>query len=130
MNKINLVHEDLSYKIRGILYKVQNELGSYRNEKQYCDAIEVELGSEGLNYEREKVLEPSFAGEKKGRNRIDFIIENKIILEVKVETCFSKDSYQQCLRYLSSTNIELALLINFRPKSCVIKRILNPKFKK
>jgi GxxExxY protein len=130
MNKVNLVEEELSYKIRGILYKVHNELGCYRNEKQYCDAIENELKIAKLTYQREKILEPSFNGEKRGRNRIDFTIDNKIIVEVKVETCLSKDSYQQCLRYLTSTNIELALLVNFRPKSCVVKRVLNPKFKK
>lgn len=43
MNRINLVQEELSYKIRGILYAVHNELGQYRNEKQYCDSIQVKL---------------------------------------------------------------------------------------
>ena len=65
MNKINLVHEDLSYRLRGIFYGVHNELGNFRNEKQFCDKIEAELKVNGLLYEREKVLPPSFDGEKK-----------------------------------------------------------------
>lgn len=55
-----LLHEELTYKVRGILYKTQNELGNYRNEKQYADKIELELKKAGMKYEREKVLTESF----------------------------------------------------------------------
>jgi len=124
--RVNLLHEELSYKVRGILYEVHNELGSYRNEKQYCDKIEFGLKEKGLKYEREKILLPSFDGEQKGRNRIDFIVEDKIIIEVKVVPSFSPNDFKQCKRYLVSSNKELCLLVNFGLKSCVIKRILNP----
>jgi GxxExxY protein len=68
----------------------------------------------------------SFPGEAKGWNRLDFILEDKIILEIKVVPSFSKDIYQQCMRYLVSSDKELLLLVNFYYKTTVIKRILNP----
>ena len=127
MGRVELIHENLSYKIRGILYKVHNEIGQYRNEKQYCDALENEFRKEKMNFEREKVLDISFDGEKKGRNKLDFLIENKIIIEVKAVEVFTKNDYFQCKRYLvSSQNIKLCLLVNFRSRFCIIKRIINP----
>jgi GxxExxY protein len=125
--KVILVHEELSYKVRGILYKVHTYLGSYRNEKLYCDAIEQGLKVKGLKYEREKILPKKFVGEKTGRNRIDFLVEDKILIEAKVVPCFSRDVYSQCMRYLVCSGRELLLLVNFRPKSLIIKRILNPE---
>lgn len=127
MGRVNLVHEDLSYKIRGILYQAHNELGQYRNEKQYGDAIESLLKNKGIDYKRELSLPVSFEGEHKGRNRIDFVIENQIILEIKAVPAFSREDYRQCLRYLVSSGLELVLLVNFNLRSCVIKRILNPR---
>lgn len=128
--KVPILHEQLSYIIRGILYTTHNYLGQYRNEKLYCDAIERGLQVKGLRYEREKVLPIQFVGEHSGRNRVDFIVENTIIIEAKVIPAFSRDIYAQCLRYLVCSNKELLLLVNFYPKSLVIKRILNPQMKK
>ncbi|MBU0596963.1 GxxExxY protein [Patescibacteria group bacterium] len=125
--KTKLVHEKLSYEVRGILYKVHSYLGSYRNEKLYCDAIEQGFKVKGLKYEREKVLSKGFVGERSGRNRVDFVVEDKIIIEVKVVPCFSRDIYNQCTRYLVCSGNKLLLLVNFRPKSLHIKRILNPE---
>jgi len=128
-NNGKLIYEDLTYKINGILFSVHNKLGSYCNEKQICDAIEEELKINSINYEREKILPPSFAGEKSGRNRIDFLIEDKIIIEAKTIRFVGKEEYYQCMRYLEALNKKLCLLINFRDKQLRIKRILNPDAK-
>jgi len=123
------IYGDLTYKINGILFKVHNEMLRYANEKQICDAIEELLKNEKLRYEREKMLPPSFLGEHAGRNRIDFIIENKVVLEVKLLNFIGKEEYYQCLRYLEALDRKLCLLINFRSKQLKIKRIINPKAK-
>jgi GxxExxY protein len=78
--KRELVYKDLSYIITGLLFEVHNELGRFCNEKQCCDLFEKLLIENKIKYEREKVLPKLFEGEKSGRNRIDFIIENKIII--------------------------------------------------
>lgn len=122
---IDLLHKDLTYKINGILFTVHNELGRYRNEKQYCDAIEQKLKEAGINYEREKVLPPSFNGETKGRNRIDFLIAGVIILEIKAKDIIDKEDYYQTRRYLDTFGRKLAILVNFRNKTLRIKRVLN-----
>lgn len=124
-NFSKLIYPDISYKITGILFVVHNELGRFRNEKQYGDAIEEYLKKLKMKYEREKILAPSFEKELEGRNRIDFLVENKIILEIKVKRLLTKDDYYQARRYLSASNKKLALLVNFRDKYIRPKRILN-----
>lgn len=126
MGGVKLLYPELSYKLTGVLFETHNELGQYRNEKQYCDCIEFKLKEIGLKYEREKILPISFEGERKGRNRADFIVEDKIVLEIKAAPSFSKDDYWQCKRYLVSSDKELAILVNFHLGSCIIKRVLNP----
>jgi GxxExxY protein len=122
-NKI--IYHDLSYKVNGILFKVRKDLGQYRNEKQYCDAIEQQLKINKLNYEREKVLDVSFEGERPGRNKADFVIEGKIILEVKAKPMVTTEDYYQIRRYLASTNLKLGILANMRRYAVNPKRILN-----
>ncbi len=120
-----LLHEELTYKIRGLLFNIHNELGRFRNEQQYCDALENVLKENNIVYQREFILPPSFDGEKKGRNKVDFLIEGKIIIEAKCVSFLNKDNYFQCQRYLNSLNLDLALLVNFRSKNLLIRRILN-----
>lgn len=123
--KSNIIYPDLSYKINGILFKIHNELGKYCNEKQYCDLIEEYLKELKIDYEREKILPVSFKGESKGRNKIDFLIENKIILEIKAKRFTSKEDYYQTRRYLSALNKKMCLLVNFHSEYIKPKRIIN-----
>jgi hypothetical protein len=76
-NKSELIYEDLTYKINGVLFAVHNELGRFCNEKQYSDAIESFLRKLNINYGREKILPPSFEGELSGRNKN--LAETKLI---------------------------------------------------
>ena len=128
-NFSQLIYPKLSYKINRILFKVHNELGRFLNEKQYADAIEKYLLETNIQYEREKILPPSFRGETKGRNRIDFLIENKIILEIKTKRMLTKEDYYQLKRYLVTLNIKLGLLVNFRNQYLRPRRILNSSVK-
>jgi GxxExxY protein len=120
-----LIYPDLSYTINGVLFKIHNQLGRFRTEKDYGDAIETELRNKKIIYEREKRLPASFTGEKEGRHRIDFLIENKIILEIKTKRFLTREDYYQTRRYLSVLRIKLGLLVNFQSKYLKIKRIIN-----
>ncbi len=124
-NFSNLIHPELSYKITGILFATHNELGRFCNEQQYSDKIESYLKKFKMKYEREKILPPAFQQELKGRNKIDFLIEDKIILEVKTKRLLSREDYYQVKRYLIAINKKLGLLINFRDKYIRPRRILN-----
>lgn len=123
--KSNIIYPDLSYKINGILFKIHNELGKYCNEKQYCDSIEAHLKELKIEYEREKILPISFEGESKGRNKIDFLVENKIILEIKAKRITSREDYYQARRYLSTLNKKICFIVNFHSEYIKPKRILN-----
>ncbi|MBI4434942.1 GxxExxY protein [Candidatus Uhrbacteria bacterium] len=123
----DLIYRDVSYTINGILFEVHNELGRYRNELQYADAIEGRLKERGISYERERVLDPAFASERPGRNRVDFLIADAIIIEVKSKSIISREDYYQTLRYLVALNCKLGILVNFRQRLLTPKRVINPK---
>lgn len=128
MNKIKegkIIYPELSYTIVGILYETHNELGRYVIEKQCADYIEQRLKALKINYEREKILDEYFVGEKHGRHRIDFFIDNKIVLELKCKRVITKEDYYQIKRYLSVLNKRLGLLVNFRDRYLKPRRILN-----
>lgn len=127
MLRINkkVVYPELSYKICGFCFFIHNKLGRYRSEKQYADALEHLLKENGIKYIREKPLVHSFEGEKGERNIPDFIIEDKIIVDLKAKSIITKDDYFQMKRYLVSANKKLGLIFNFRQKYLHPKRILN-----
>lgn len=126
MIKKNLVFPELSYQICGLLFEVHNSLGRYLNEQQYGDLLETSLKNGHLKYEREKNVPIFFEGQKEGRNKVDFCIENSIILELKAKRILLKKDYYQLKRYLVAFKMELGLLVNFRDKYLKPKRVLNP----
>ena len=111
----------------GILFEVHNELGRYKNEKQCADKFEYKLKEKGIKYVREFNIPPSFVGERKNRNRPDFIIENKIIIDFKAKTIITKNDYSQMQRYLTTYKKKIGLIVNFRQKYLKPKRIINPE---
>lgn len=127
MNR-EIIHKELSYELCGLMFDVQNELGRYCNEKQYGDALEMKLKEAKLKYEREKFLPESFEGENKNRNKIDFIVENLIIVELKSKRAVERNDFYQVKRYLIAFNKKLGLIVNFRDKYLKPKRVLNSQF--
>lgn len=125
MTSLNLIHKDLSYRVTGILFAVHNELGRYRNERQYGDRVEYYLKLYHIPHQREVKLPPSFDGERAGRNKLDFLIEDKIVLELKAKSFITKEDYFQARRYLASLKKKLAIVANFRDKYLRPKRVLN-----
>ena len=124
-----VIFPELSYKICGLCFKVHNKLGRFRNERQYADALEYLLKENKIDYIRELALLESFKGEKKGRNIPDFIIENKVVVDLKAKRIITKEDYFQMQRYLISSKKRLGLIINFRQKFLSPKRVLNTEFK-
>ncbi len=120
-----VIFKELSYKICGLCFDVHNELGRFRNEKQYADALEKLFRDCKISYNREYVLPASFDGEQRGRNQVDFLIEDSIILDLKAKTVITRDDYFQMKRYLSSANKKLGILVNFHQKFLVPQRVIN-----
>lgn len=112
-----IIYPELSYKITGLLFDTQNELGNFAREKQYGDLLEQKLKKENIPYKRELPI-------GKDGNILDFLIEDKIILELKSARAFTRDNYRQIQNYLQSTGIKLGLLVNFRSKYLKPERII------
>lgn len=119
---IEILYPELSYELNGIFFGIHRELGIYCKERQYADEIEKELEKRGIVYIRENRIykEGEFT-----RNILDFIVDNRVIIEVKAKKFITKDDFYQTKRYLISTNKELGLIVNFRDDFVKTKRILN-----
>ena len=124
-NRDKILYPDLSYIVNGLCFKAHNVLGSFLSERQYGDALENLLKINNINYTRENELPILFEGEKQRRNITDFVIDDKIILEIKAKNMVTRDDYYQVKRYLISAGKELGILVNFRRKTLQPKRILN-----
>jgi len=125
-----ILYKDLSFKITRFLFKVHNDLGRFRNEKQYSDFFEKLLENSNLKYEREYRFEDKQYGKEKVRCICDFIIDDKIILEFKTNEFISKQDYYQTQRYLTTLNLRLGILVNFRQIRLVPKRVINSNYQK
>jgi GxxExxY protein len=121
-------YPELSYKLAGLFFKVHNELGRFRTERQYCDRFEAKLKENNYIYSREKDLRKVFEKIEEGGNIPDFIIDNKIIIDFKNKKFITKDDYFQMVRYLDVASLPLGLIVNFRATYLKPKRIVNSKF--
>jgi len=121
------VERELSYKIVGILYDVYNELGSGHREYIYERAIATEFGRRGITFAEQVPTNLTYKGEVIGQYRFDFLVENKIVLELKQGDRFSRKNFEQVTGYLQSKNLPLGLLANFTSNGVVTKRVLNPE---
>jgi len=127
----DFLYEDLTYKIRGCAFKVYNSLGFGHKESIYQKALEIELKKEGLNTEKEKILNISYDGKKVGIYRPDFVVESKIIIEIKAVELLPKSSEAQLVYYLKGTNFSLGFLINFGAcKLDIRRRVWTPNYQR
>lgn len=102
-----VIYPELSYTIVGVLFETHKELGSYAREKQYGDFIEKKFKESVIPYKRE------FAISNTG-NILDFLVDDKIILELKTVRAILREHYRQAQNYLQQTNMKLGILVNFR----------------
>lgn len=120
-----LIYPELSYKIIGLSFDVHNSLGSGHIEKLYQKALAELLQKENISF-KEQVYSPvSFNGKIIGKYFLDFLIEDKIIIEIKKGNKFSKQNIDQVVNYLKINNLKLAILINFGKEGVMFKRVLN-----
>lgn len=123
-----MIYPELSYKIVGILFKVHSTLGRRYQEKYYQRAVEVALKEERIRFEKEIVVDLTFGETKIGKYMLDFLIEGKIILELKAKPKFEKEDFRQIMAYLKAKNLKLGILVNFMGEKLAYKRILNPDY--
>ena len=119
-----LIHQDLTGRIIGACYTVHSKLGCGFLEKVYQEALSIELAEMGIPFEREKPLPIYYKGKLLNCHYYaDFVVDGKVILELKAVTEMSTVHQAQIINYLKATGIKVGLLINFGTTKLQHKRL-------
>jgi len=118
------IYKELTYKVIGALYEVHKELGSIHKEIIYHKAIAIELAYRNIPFVEEKSIPVKYKGKKIGIYKPDFIIDDKVILEIKVSPAITKAMQEQVYYYVKGTKYKLVLLANFGTQKLGIKRLI------
>ena len=122
-------YSELTGKIIGAAMEVHNNLGNGFQEVIYQRALSIELNLQGIMHEREKEMELTYKGYEIGHRRVDFFVENKIMVEIKAVKELEDVHLAQAINYLEAYGLEIGLLINFGNSSLQFKRVMKPKVK-
>ena len=121
-----MIHEHLSGEIIGAAMQVLNELKPGLDEKLYERAMTIELKHRGHSVSVQSLFPVSYRGELIGNLIPDLIVDDAVIVDPKVVSCFTDTHVAQMIGYLNITSLDLALLINFKNVRLEWKRVLRP----
>jgi GxxExxY protein len=117
--------DPLTAKIIEACYGVHNELGPGFIERIYMNALKIALEKLKLQYISEKEFTVKYDNQSIGKFRVDFLIEDKVIVEIKaVEGKMPKLFESQVISYLKASNLKVGLLINFGNRKCEVRRLM------
>ncbi len=119
---------DLTEKIIGAAFRVHNALGNGFQEVIYQRALEIEFRNMALDYAREFEMPIFYLSEQIGTRRVDFLVQDKISVELKAVVKIEDVHLAQAMNYLEAYNLEIGLLINFGSKRMEFHRFSNKKF--
>ena len=122
---MNYLYEDLTRQIIGCAMTVHSTLGNGFQELIYQRCLAIELQENGLKFLKEEEMPIYYKGYRVGIRRADFLVENKIILELKAIMHLENAQLAQAMNYLVANNKKVGLLINFGAKSLEFKRVHN-----
>lgn len=120
-------HEELTYKIIGCAMEVHKLLGNGFQEVVYQRALAIEMQIQNINFVREQEMSLQYKGYDIGTRRVDFFVENKIMVEIKAIINLEDVHLAQAMNYVEAYHLEIGLLINFGSKSLQHKRVHNNK---
>lgn len=119
-----LIYEDQTFKIRKAAFTVYNTLGFGHKENVYQKALTREFSELEIQFAEEPTLHVKYKNSVVGNYKPDFVVEDKIIIEIKAVEFLPKIFETQLLYYLKSTNYQLGLLMNFGSPKLYIKRLI------
>jgi GxxExxY protein len=122
-------YEDITEKIIGCAMKVHSALGNGFQEVIYQRCLEIEMSKQSLHSVREVEMPIYYDGQEVGTRRADFLVEDKVMVELKALTALEDVHLAQALNYLEAYNLEVGLLINFGSRSLEFKRLHNKKYR-
>lgn len=122
-NKI--IYPELSYQVMGAVFEVHNALGPGFLESLYEEALAYEFELRGIPCEKQREIVVRYKGREVGKHRLDFVVDGKIILELKAVSELTDVFRKQTTSYLKATGLKLGILINFSTPSVDYERIAN-----
>ena len=123
-------YEDLTEKRINVFYKVYNTLGYGFLEKVYENAMIVEFNKLGIKFENQYPIKVCYESEIVGEYIADFVVEDKVIVEIKAIKQVTQADESQLLNYLTATDMEVGLLLNYGEKAEVKRKVYDNELKK
>ena len=120
-----LKYKAVTEKIIGCAMKVHGKMRSGYVEAVYQKCLAIELKKAGVNFVQELEMPIYYEGICVGKRRVDFMIDEKIIVEIKAVSELTDQHLAQALNYLETNNLDTGLLINFGAKSLPFKRLIH-----
>lgn len=128
MIKEEYIHSELTGKIIGCAMKAHNKLGNGFQEVIYQRALAIEFRHAGLAFVREFEMPIHYDGQQIGTRRVDFLVAERISVELKALIDLESVHLAQAINYLEAYNLEIGLLINFGSTRLQFHRLLNRKY--
>lgn len=129
MIKAQYPESELTAKIIGGAIEVHKILGNGFQEVVYQRALAIEMEMEGIGFRREQEMEIFYKGKNVGIRRVDFFVEDKVMVELKAVIQLEDVHLAQAINYLEAYHIGVGLLINFGSRSLQFKRVMIPNKK-
>ena len=117
--------DEITFKIIGCAMKVHNTLGNGFQEVIYQRALAIEMQKQVLGFQREMEMSIFYDGIDIGTRRVDFFVEENIMVELKALIKLEEVHLAQAMNYCQAYNLPIGLLINFGAKSLEFKRVYN-----
>ncbi|MFA6159542.1 MAG: GxxExxY protein [Parcubacteria group bacterium] len=129
---VELLYKKLSYELQGCFMEVRKNFGPGHKEIVYQSALIEEFSEKNIKFEKEKCIKiySPKTGKIVGNYRVDFLIDNKIIVELKAVDLIPKNFIDQIYSYLKNSEYELGYFMNFKSPQLYIKRIIYTNNKK
>ena len=124
-----LINDELTHKIIGCAMKVHSALGNGFQEVIYQRALAIEFEYSSIGYQREKDFPIYYRTIDIGTRRVDFFVEDLVMVELKAIVQLEDVHLAQAINYLEAYNMQIGLLINFGSKSLTFKRLFNKNYK-
>ena len=124
MKEENYKHSDITFKVIGAGMTVHSTLGSGFQEVIYQRALAIEMVKQGLSFQREMEMEIFYDGQSIGTRRVDFLVEDMVMVEIKAVSNLQDVHLAQAINYLEAYGLETGLLINFGGKRLEYRRVV------
>ncbi|MBM4307477.1 MAG: GxxExxY protein [Deltaproteobacteria bacterium] len=123
-NNTNIIYRDLSYQIMSAIFEVHKTLGPGYVESVYEKALLLELISRGMSVDVQRGFDLTYKGKKIGNHRLDLVVEDKIVVELKAVERFAPQHTAQLLSYLKASGYRLGILVNFSKAKVEYRRVV------